>query len=170
MSNTDGHRPGVERIEAGAEDGAWLVGETLTTPRRTITESDILMFADLSGDRHPQHTDAKWAATSLFGERIAHGLLVVSIAVGLVPLDPRHVVAVRRADVVFKQPVRIGDTVHVELEVLDREPLDGAFSIRRSLWKIINQRGRIVAKVAVDLVWRDEHEHAQDRPTSETTA
>jgi 3-hydroxybutyryl-CoA dehydratase len=155
-------------------DAAGLVGETLTTRGRTITESDIVTFAGLSGDWHPQHTDAQWAATSLFGDRIAHGLLVVSVAVGLVPLDPSRVVAVRRADVVFKQPVRIGDTVHVELKVLDHQPLDGAFSIRSCLWKIVNQRGRVVAKVMVDLLWREEHEHTQvgapDRATAEASA
>jgi acyl dehydratase len=151
-----------------------IVGETLTTRGRTITESDVVMFAGLSGDWHPQHTDASWAATSLFGERIAHGLLVVSIAVGLVPLDPGRVVAVRRADAVFKRPVRIGDTIHVELTVLDRQPLDGAISVLRCLWKIVNQRGRIVTKVTVDLLWREEHEHHEagwlDRSTSEVPA
>lgn len=166
--------PTAESLQAAADGGAGLVGETLTTRGRTITESDIVMFAGLSGDWHPQHTDAQWAATSLFGDRIAHGLLVMSIAVGLVPLDPRRVVAVRRADAVFKRPVRIGDTIHVELKVLDHQPLDGAFSILRCLWKIVNQRGQVVTKVTVNLVWRDEHEHHEvgwpDRPTSEVSA
>ena len=61
--------------------------------------------------------DADWAAGSRFGEQIAHGLLVLSFAVGLLPLDPERVVALRRVgDAVFKQPVKIGDTVHVEGE------------------------------------------------------
>ena len=50
----------------------------------------------LTGDWHPQHTDAEWAARAPFGERIAHGMLVVSCAVGLVPFDPERVVALRR--------------------------------------------------------------------------
>jgi acyl dehydratase len=141
------------------DGGGWLVGETLTTQGRTITESDIVMFAGLTGDWHPQHTDALWAATSLFKDRIAHGLLVVSSAVGLVPLDPKHVVAVRRADAIFKRPVNIGDTVHVEATVRDREWLDGPFWNLRCLWKIVNQHGRIVTKVTVDLLWREESEH-----------
>jgi 3-hydroxybutyryl-CoA dehydratase len=166
--------PTAERFQAAADGGVGVVGETLTTRGRTITESDIVMFAGLSGDWHPQHTDAQWAATSLFGDRIAHGLLVMSIAVGLVPLDPRRVVAVRRADAVFKRPVLIGDTIHVELKVLGQQPLDGAFSILRCLWKIVNQRGQVVTKVTVNLVWREEHEHHEvdlrDRPTSEVSA
>jgi 3-hydroxybutyryl-CoA dehydratase len=148
--------PAVERLQRTPGDWSGGVGETLTTRGRTIIESDIVTFAALSGDWHPQHTDAAWATNSLFGDRIAHGLLVVSIAVGLLPLDPSRVVAVRRADAVFKRPVKIGDTVHVELTVLAHEPLDDGFSIVRSLWKIVNQRGRVVTKVTVDLLWRDD--------------
>ena len=71
-------------------------------------------FAELTGDTHPQHTDAEWARDSLFGEQIAHGLLVLSAAAGLVPFDPDRVVALRKvSDAVFKAPVKIGDTVHV---------------------------------------------------------
>ena len=84
---------------------------------RTVTEADIVAFAALTGDTHPQHTDAEWAAGSRFGEQIAHGLLVLSSAAGLMPFDPDRVVALRKVgDAVFKQPVLIGDTVHVEGE------------------------------------------------------
>jgi acyl dehydratase len=149
-------KPGVERLQRTPGGWSGRVGETLTTRGRTITESDIVTFAALSGDWHPQHTDAVWATSSLFGDRIAHGLLVVSLAVGLLPLDPSRVVAVRRADAVFKRPVKIGDTVHVEVTALDHEPLEDGLSIVRSLWKIVNQRGRVVTKVTVDLLWRDD--------------
>lgn len=89
--------------------------ERFVTRGRTITEADIVQFAALTGDMHPQHTDASWAAESRFGERIAHGMLVMSYAIGLVPLDPERVVALRRvADLVFKHPVYIGDTIHVD--------------------------------------------------------
>ncbi len=96
---------------------------------------------------------------------------------GHVTLDKERVVAVRRADAVFKRPVHIGDTVHVELKVLDHRPLDGEFSIVRCLWKIVNQRGRVVTKVTVDLLWREEGEHQEvtstdwvTQPTSEGAA
>lgn len=148
--------PNLEDRQPTAAGGEWRVGETLTTRGRTITESDIVSFAGLTGDWHPQHTDAPWAATSLFKQRIAHGLLVVSSAVGLMPLDPERVIAVRRADAVFKRPVQIGDTVHVEQKVLDHEWLDGQFWNMRCLWKIVNQHGRVVTKVTVDLLWRGE--------------
>ena len=61
-------------------------------------------FAGLTGDMHPQHTDAEWSAQSRFGERIAHGLLVLSCGAGLMPFDPERIVALRRVgDAVFKR-------------------------------------------------------------------
>ena len=100
-------------------------GDRFTTPARTVQEADILQFADLTGDAHPQHVDPEWAAGSRFGEQIAHGLLVLSFAVGLLPLDPERVVALRRVgDAVFKQPVKIGDTLHVEGEITRTRELD----------------------------------------------
>ena len=89
-------------------------GVRFSTRGRTITESDVVAFAAQTGDWHPQHSDAEWAASSQFGERIAHGMLVLSYAVGLVPFDPDRVLALRRvADAVFKRPVRLGDTISV---------------------------------------------------------
>jgi len=85
---------------------------------RTITEADIVAFSGLTGDHHPQHTDAVWAEAGPFGGIVAHGMLVLSYALGLVALDPDRIAALRRIeDVVFKRPVRIGDTIRVEAKV-----------------------------------------------------
>ena len=65
---------------------------------RTVTEYDVVSFASLTGDWHPQHADAAWAAESPFGRRIAHGMLVISYALGLLPIDPRVVMAPRLID------------------------------------------------------------------------
>jgi len=131
------------------------LGERFTTRGRTIGEADITSFATLTGDTHPQHTDAEWAAGSRFGERIAHGLLVLSYAVGLVPLDPERVVALRRVgDAVFKQPVKIGDTVHVEGEVSAKSAIDAEHGLVETRWRVMNQRGKLVLRVTVELVWR----------------
>src|SRR3954467_6595109 len=82
-------------------------GTAFATRGRTVTEADVVAFAAQTADWPPQHTDAAWAADSAFGERIAHGMLVLSYAVGLVPFDPDRVIALRRiGDVVFKRPVR----------------------------------------------------------------
>jgi 3-hydroxybutyryl-CoA dehydratase len=123
---------------------------------RTITETDVTQFAALTGDMHPQHTDAVWAAGSRFGERVAHGMLVLSYCVGLVEFDPERVVALRRVrDAVFKRPVALGDTIHVESVVAAVEPLREGHSLVTCRWRVLDQDGRLVARAAVELVWRD---------------
>jgi acyl dehydratase len=134
---------------------ALTVGESYVTRGRTIGEADITAFATLTGDTHPQHTDAEWAAGSRFGERIAHGLLVISYASGLMPFDPERIVALRRVgDGVFKQPVKIGDTIHVEGRITGKTELDESHGLVETRWRVVNQRERLVALTTVELVWR----------------
>jgi len=131
------------------------VGERFSTRGRTIGEADITGFATLTGDTHPQHTDAEWAAGSRFGERIAHGLLVLSYAAGLMPFEPERVVALRSVrDAVFKQPVKIGDTIHVDGEITSTTELDDEHGLVETRWKAINQREKVVMRGAVELVWK----------------
>jgi 3-hydroxybutyryl-CoA dehydratase len=131
------------------------VGERFRTESRTVDEADIASFATLTRDTHPQHVDAEWATDSRFGERIAHGLLVLSYASGLMPFDPERVVALRRiGDAVFKQPVFIGDTVHVEGEVVQTRPIDDENGLVACRWKVLNQHGKLVLRASVELVWR----------------
>ena len=135
--------------------GALIVGDRFATAGRTVAERDILDFAALTGDRHPQHTDPDWAAGSRFGEQIAHGLLVLSFAVGLLPLDPDRVVALRRVgDAVFKQPVKIGDTVHVEGEIVRTREVDAEHGLVDARLRIVNDRGRLAVRTDIELVWR----------------
>ena len=107
---------------------------------------------------HPQHTDPDWAAGSRFGERIAHGLLVVSCAVGLVSFDPERVVALRRVgDAVFKLPVRVGDTIRVEGRAVGTRDLDDEAELVEYRWKVVNQDGRMVLRMNVEVVCRRDH-------------
>jgi acyl dehydratase len=130
-------------------------GDRFETAARTVQERDILQFADLTGDAHPQHVDPEWAAGSRFGEQIAHGLLVLSFAVGLLPLDPDRIVALRRVgDAVFKQPVKIGDTLHVEGEITRTQELDSEQGLVEARLRIVNQHGRLTVRATVELVWR----------------
>jgi 3-hydroxybutyryl-CoA dehydratase len=130
-------------------------GDAFTTRARTITEADVVGFAALTGDMHPQHVDAVWAAESPFGRRIAHGMLVMSYAVGLVPLDPERVLALRRVrDVVFKRPVALGDTIHVEGTVDDLTPIGDDTGLVACTWHVKNQRARLVARAGVEVLWR----------------
>ncbi|MFW6067995.1 MAG: MaoC/PaaZ C-terminal domain-containing protein [Chloroflexota bacterium] len=96
------------------------VGQTVVTTGRTVTEGDIVRFAGLSGDFNQIHTDAAYAAGTMFGERIAHGLLVLSMASGLAVqtgIIEGTVLAFRELEWKFSRPVMIGDTVHLEIEV-----------------------------------------------------
>ena len=131
------------------------VGQEFTTRGRTVTEADVVGFASLTGDWHPQHADAQWAAGSAFGERIAHGLLVVALAAGLVPFDPGRVVALRQvSQATFKRPVRFGDTVHVEGRIAELGPGADDAGMVTFAWNVVNQDEKIVCRARVDVLWR----------------
>src|SRR2546423_2131544 len=132
-------------------------GATFETRGRPVTESDVVAFAAQTGDWHPQHADAEWARDSAFGERIAHGMLVLSYAVGLVEFDPDRVVALRRvADAVFKRPVRLGDTIRVRGLVTGLTPVGDEAGLVTLAWTIVNQHGETVVRARVEVLWRRE--------------
>jgi 3-hydroxybutyryl-CoA dehydratase len=144
------------------------VGESFTSPGRTITEADVVSFASLTADWHPQHADASWAAGSRFGQRVAHGMLVLSYSVGLVPLDPSRVVALRGvSDVVFKRPVYIGDTIRVEGRVERVKPLDRETGLVDLNWKILNQSGDVVIRASLTVIWRRTEPPEEPEPAAE---
>jgi 3-hydroxybutyryl-CoA dehydratase len=139
------------------------VGERFDSAERTVRETDVLVFSALTGDWHPQHCDREWAASSPFGERIAHGMLVLSLAVGLVPLDPHRVLALRRvSDVVFKRPVRLDETITVSGEIAALRPIDSVSPEGETsglvdfAWQIRNQDGALVCRASVQVVWRGD--------------
>ena len=138
-------------------------GQAFTTRGRTVTEADVVGFAALTGDWHPQHTDAVWAAESTFGERIAHGLFVISLAGGLVPFDPERVVALRRiGDVVFKRPVKFGDTLSVQGRVVEVSDVGEEAGLVGFAWNVVNQDGRTVCRARVEVLWRRDGDTAAD--------
>jgi acyl dehydratase len=96
------------------------VGDTSVSRQRTITETDIVQFAMFTGDWHPLHTVVPYAeADPRFGQRIAHGALVVSVALGLVEFWPPAMLAFYGFDRLrFVHPTHIGDTLRVETVVL----------------------------------------------------
>jgi acyl dehydratase len=124
----------------------FTAGEIAVTRARTITETDIVNFAALTGDWYPLHTDIEYAKKGPFGERIAHGLLILSIANGLMPLYDMAIVAFYGMDKVrFTAPTKIGDTIHVELEVIEKQDkgdIGGVITLKEY---VKNQRGENVA-------------------------
>lgn len=128
------------------------IGEKLVTKSRSINESDIVLFAAFSGDWNPLHTDIEFAKNGPFGERIAHGFLVLAVASGLMPLEEMAIIAFYGMDKVrFVGPTRIGDTIHVEMEVLEKQEKEksGVVSFKTS---IKNQKEEDVAVLIMKLV------------------
>jgi acyl dehydratase len=102
------------------------VGTTLRSRGRTITETDVLGFAGLSGDFHPLHTDAVYAASKRFGARIGHGMLTLAVTSGLMTLSPESVEAFYGMDRVrFLRPVFFGDTITATTTVKDKVLREG---------------------------------------------
>ena len=126
------------------------IGQELATAGRTITESDIITFAGISGDFNQIHTDAVYAQKGPFGRRVAHGLLVQSIASGLAVQTgfiEGTVLAFRELTCKFSLPVYIGDTVHARLEVVATKALPrlGGGQVEMK-YSVLNQEGKAVQR------------------------
>lgn len=138
------------------------IGATHTTQGRTITEADVVNFAGVSGDFNHLHTDAEAMQASPLGQRVAHGTLVLAVTTGLLwqsrtAAEREHLVAFYGMDRLrFVDPVFIGDTVHVETEVTDKEPSDhpAASGIVRQEVQTKNQADETVLSVEFLLLVR----------------
>jgi acyl dehydratase len=140
----------------GSSPDRYGVGGEVLTGGRTITETDLVSFAALTGDWHPQHSDAAWARGSRFGGRVAHGMLLLSYAVGLFPFDPERVVALRGIDSVsFKRPVRIGDTIRVASRVERADEIEPGLALVVLSWRLLNQNDEVVVRAKVTALWSD---------------
>ena len=112
------------------------IGEKIVTKGRSITEADIVLFSAFSGDWHQLHTNIEFAKKGPFGERIAHGFLVLVVSSGLMPLEEMAILAFYGMDNVrFLAPTKIGDTIHVEMEVLEKQEKEkgGVVSFKSSI-------------------------------------
>jgi acyl dehydratase len=124
-------------------------GQTVTSVGRTVTEADVVSFAGLTGDHTAIHTDAEYAARHPFGQRVSHGLLVASMAVGLIVrlgFIEDSILGFREIDGwKFSAPVFFGDTIHVEAMVTETRaiPRLGGGLVTLQV-EIHNQAGKIV--------------------------
>lgn len=130
----------------------FVVGESFLSPARTITETDVVNFAGLSGDYNALHVDNEYAKNSLFGGRIAHGLLGLTVASGLFTMtDLNRKMASSLLALLginswrFLGPLKFGDTIHLEIEIVSKEktskPDRGIVYFKR---KVVNQRGEVI--------------------------
>ncbi len=99
------------------------VGQQWRSLGRTVTETDVVTYAGLSGDFNPIHMDHEFAKTTVYRKPIAHGLLIWAISSGLGMQSPpmRTLAFVGVRDWQFKLPVYIGDTIHVKTKILEKE-------------------------------------------------
>lgn len=125
-------------------------GLRFVSPARTVTEADIVLFAGVSGDTNPLHIDAESCLRTPFRMRIAHGMLIQSIATGLgwqTGIFHGTIQALQEVNVRFEKPVVAGDTIQLALTVAERDPRP---TPRRG-WvrfatRVVNQRGEVVSQ------------------------
>ena len=125
-------------------------GVELVTPARTITETDIQLFAGLTGDYNQLHTDVEFCKDTIFGQRVAHGLLGLSIASGLgtrLGFIEGTAVALREMTWKFTGPIFVGDTIRLQLKVAHKRamPRLGMGMITFDI-SLINQKDEVAQK------------------------
>jgi 3-hydroxybutyryl-CoA dehydratase len=126
----------------------YVVGTKLKTRGRTVTEADIVQFGALTGDFNPMHFDAEYMKSHQMGQRIAHGMLSLSYAVGQayqLGFMEKTVLAFRGLEMKFSLPVFIGDTITVHLMVKETTPMPrlGGGTVVLEV-KLVNQNGKTV--------------------------
>lgn len=124
----------------------YTLGFTRETLGRTITETDFVIHAGQTGDFFPHHMDAEWCKTQPFGQRIAHGTLIFSIAIGQTASEINPEAFSKGYDRLrFIKPVFIGDTIHAKVVIAaksdDKKPAYGQVVEHVEVY---NQHGQIV--------------------------
>lgn len=136
----------MQTVDRWLED--YRVGESRRTVGRTITETDVVMHAGQTGDFFPHHMDAEWCATQPFGQRIAHGTLILSVAVGMTAGDINPQAMSYGYDRIrFLKPVHIGDTITVTAEIAelaDHRKRPDELGYASELVTVTNQRDEAV--------------------------
>src|SRR4030042_964557 len=129
----------------------YALGEVFVSPGRTITETDLILFSGITGDWHSMHTNLEYAKKSKFGERIVHGMLILSIGSALLfrlgdnVLFPKSFIAFYGIDKLrFVKPVLIGDTISSKAEVISMEEKDAERGIITYDTRINNQHEELV--------------------------
>jgi 3-hydroxybutyryl-CoA dehydratase len=126
-------------------------GDEELTRRRTVTETDVVNWCMFTGDWFPIHSDVVYSEESMFGERLAPGLMIMAIAGGLVvPAESQAIVAQYGIDRVrYPVPTFIGDTIQVRNKIVKLEKRDEATGIVDLDWDIFNQNGRTTCNVLI---------------------
>lgn len=138
------------------------IGDSVESVGRTITETDIVNFAALSGDWNLIHSDAEYSKSQMYGQRVAHGLLVLSIASGLavrLGFMEETVMAFRGLQWKFTKPVFIGDTVRLRVTVEEKKEMPRlAGGLVTFKMEVVNQDGDVVQRGAWDILCKGSGE------------
>jgi 3-hydroxybutyryl-CoA dehydratase len=146
-------------VAPAQESGSWLarhfddleVGASVRTGGRTITEADVVAFSSMTGDRIALDADARAGD----GPAAARGMLVLAYGVGLLPIDPSCVLAMREVrDVVFRAPVTVGTTIYMSATVDQLAPIDETAGLVRWRVAISTDSGETVADGRLGALWR----------------
>lgn len=144
-------------MKLGWED--FPAGKTVTTPAVTVTETHLVQFSGLTGDSYPVHTNAEWAAQSPFEQRIAHGPLTFSLAVGCMFQSQFYGDAILAwlgaSQIRATGPVFIGDTIHVFATVTESKPSkDPSRGVVSLDYKVRNQKSEDVMLLSLSMLMR----------------
>ena len=156
----------MTRIQRGLTFEQFILGDTFASQARTVTETDVVNFAGLSGDFNPLHTDETFGKTTPFGGRIAHGMLVAAMATGMANwtgIFEGTTLALMEQMIQYKGVVKFGDTVHLELKVAEKretsKPDRGVVIFETH---VCNQDGKAVIEGKWTLMMkRDNHPSSQ---------
>ncbi|MDD7363472.1 MAG: MaoC/PaaZ C-terminal domain-containing protein [Peptoniphilus sp.] len=124
------------------------IGKVYISQARTITEADVINFAGISGDFNVLHTNEEFAKSGPFKERVAHGMLGASVMTGLsnmLGIFDGTTIAFLELTIRYKNPLRIYDTVHLEVETLDKHDTSKpGRGIVNFMARLVNQKGVII--------------------------
>jgi acyl dehydratase len=139
----------------------YVPGTVRTFVGRTITAEDIRIHADQTGDHFPHHTDAEWCATQPFGRPMAHGTLVLSVAVGMTATDINPASMSYGYDRIrFVRPVFVDDTISVRAEITtlrDHRKAPERYGLVEEELQVVNQNDEVVlALVHIYLVEKSD--------------
>jgi acyl dehydratase len=142
------------------------VGDQWESLRRTITETDVVLFAGLSGDFSPLHVDHSSAKSNPFGQPVGHGLLGLAIATGLISQAPRldTLALLAILEWRFHRPILFGDTIHATSTVEELHPhTNGRRGVVTWRRRVLNQVGHLIQEGRTQtLVRARSREHSGD--------
>jgi len=142
------------------------IGDEFKSPGRTVTESDVNLFAGLSGDYNPLHTDEEFAKGTIFGTRIAHGLLGLSMVSGLVMrlgVFDGTVIAFLGLEWKFTGPLFIGDTIHFDMKIVEKRETSKADRgiIVREVF-LLNQKNEVIQQGTMTIMMKRKSVKLED--------